>query len=119
MAALAWAGSSAWLDGTEPDLNVALTRQRSPVQIRSVDGTDESVTSGESPVRPTNSDIAADAVFLQSEAVLVEYLLRLIPRDRSTLLFVRQIVAISVATKSRKGDCVSGTGCVMVICNVL
>ena len=48
-------------------LNVALTRQRSPVQIRCVDGTDESVTSGESPVRPTNSDIAAHALYLQRE----------------------------------------------------
>jgi hypothetical protein len=30
-----WAGSSAWLEDVRSGLNVALTRQRSPVQIRS------------------------------------------------------------------------------------
>ena len=48
-------------------MNVALTRQRSPVQIRCLDGTDESTTPGENPVRPTNSDIAAHALYLQRE----------------------------------------------------
>ena len=39
-----WAGSSAWLEDERSGLNVALTRQRSPVQIRSGGKPDESVT---------------------------------------------------------------------------
>ena len=64
MALKVWAGSSAWLEDHASDRNVALTRQRSPVQIRSGPPFDEPTTVSNSTY---SGQIAVHALWMQKE----------------------------------------------------